>query len=177
LLWECPVFAVFPGDEVFLRMRLRWFDVACDQNGTALVEFTFVLPVVLFLLLGMLQFGIIFYNYVLVTRAAVIGARTLSISRLDLHAYTDVESTITQATSNIPSSSLTITMSVNGTACSSNSGCQAALQNAHNAFAVPPQPVSVTVSYSCSSTSIVPAYLINLTGICPLRTTMQAAVE
>ena len=39
------------------------------------------------------------------------------------------------------------------------------------------QPVSVTVSYGCSSTSIVPAYLINLTGICPLRATMQAAVE
>jgi hypothetical protein len=123
----------------------------------------------------MLQFGIIFYNYVLVTRATEIGARTLSISRLDPKAFTDVQATINQATSNI--AGLTITTSVNGTACSSDSGCQAALQSAHNAFAVPPQPVSVTVSYGCSSTSIVPAYLINLTGICPLTATMQTSVE
>jgi Flp pilus assembly protein TadG len=167
--------AAFPGDEGFFRMRLRWFDVARDQSGTALVEFTFVLPVVLFLLLGMLQFGIIFYNYVLVTRATEIGVRTLSISRLDPNAYTHVEATINQAATNI--SGLTIAMSVNGTACSSNSGCQTALQSAHNAFAVPPQPVSVTVSYSCSSTSIMPADLINLTGICPLTSTMYASVE
>jgi Flp pilus assembly protein TadG len=156
-------------------MRLRLFDVASDHSGTALVEFTFVLPVVLFLLLGMLQFGIIFYNYVLVTRATALGTRTLSISRLDLKAYTDTTSVITNAATNI--SGLTITMSVNGTACSSDSACQSALQSAHNAYAVPPQPVSVTVSYSCSSTSVVPAYLINLTGICPLTATMQSAVE
>lgn len=156
-------------------MRLRLYDVAKDQAGSALVEFTFVLPVVLFLILGMVQFGIIFYNYVLVTRAAVMGARALSISRLDNNGYTDVESTINQATTNI--TGMTITLAVNGTACSSNSSCQSALQTAYNTFAVPPQPVSVTISYTCSSTSIVPTYLINLTGICPLTSTMQAAVE
>jgi Flp pilus assembly protein TadG len=158
-------------------MRLRLFDVARDDSGTALVEFTFVLPVVLFLLLGLLQFGIIFYNYVMVTRAAEMGARALSISRLDNHVYSDVESTITQATSNLPSGSLTINLYVNGTQCSSNSTCQSALTTAYNALAVPPEPVSVNISFSCSSTSIVPAYLINLAGICPLTSTMYAAVE
>ena len=140
-----------------------------------LVEFTLVLPVLLFLILGLAQFGLIFYNYILVTNAAATGARELSISRLDNTAYADTVSAITSATTNL--SGLTITMSVNGTACSSNAACQTALQNAYTAATVPPEPVSVTVSYSCSSTSIMPAYLINLVGICPLTSTMRQAVE
>jgi Flp pilus assembly protein TadG len=158
-------------------MRLRLLDVAKDHNGTALVEFTFVLPVVLFLLLGMVQFGIIFYNYILVTRAAEMGARALSISRLDNNVYTDVENTINQATSNI--SGVTITLAVNNppSPCTSNSSCQSALQAAYNARAVPPRPVSVTISYGCINNSIIPAYLINMTHICPLTSTMYAAVE
>jgi hypothetical protein len=121
------------------------------------------------------QFGLIFYNYILVTNAAVTGARQLSISRLDTTAYTDTVSAINSATTNL--SGLTITMSVNGATCSTNSTCQTDLQNAYTAAAIPPQPVSVTVSYTCSSTSIMPAYLINLVGICPLKATMQQPVE
>jgi Flp pilus assembly protein TadG len=156
-------------------MRLRLFEVVKDHTGSVLVEFTLVLPVLLFLILGLAQFGLIFYNYILVTNAAATGARELSISRLDNTAYADTVSAITSATTNL--SGLTITMSVNGTACSSNAACQTALQNAYTAATVPPEPVSVTVSYSCSSTSIMPAYLINLVGICPLTSTMRQAVE
>lgn len=156
-------------------MRSRLFDVVRDRTGSALVEFTLVLPVLLFLILGLAQFGLIFYNYILVTNAAATGARQFSISRLDTTAYTDTVSAINSATTNL--SGLTITMSVNGTTCSTNSACQTALQNAYTAATVPPEPVSVTVSYTCSSNSIMPTYLINLVGICPLTSTMQQAVE
>jgi Flp pilus assembly protein TadG len=156
-------------------MRSRLFEVVKDHTGSVLVEFTLVLPVLLFLILGLAQFGLIFYNYILVTNAAVTGARQLSISRLDTTAYTDTVSAINSATTNL--SGLTITMSVNGATCSTNSTCQTDLQNAYTAAAIPPQPVSVTVSYTCSSTSIMPAYLINLVGICPLKATMQQPVE
>jgi Flp pilus assembly protein TadG len=156
-------------------MRSRLFEVVKDHTGSVLVEFTLVLPVLLFLILGLAQFGLIFYNYILVTNAAVTGARQLSISRLDSTAYTDTVSAINSATTNL--SGLTITMSVNGATCSTNSTCQTDLQNAYTAAAIPPQPVSVTVSYTCSSTSIMPAYLINLVGICPLKATMQQPVE
>jgi Flp pilus assembly protein TadG len=156
-------------------MRPQLFEVAKDQTGSVLVEFTLVLPVLLFLVLGLAQFGLIFYNYILVTNAAATGAREFSISRLDTTAYSDTISAINSATTNL--SGLTISMSVNGTACTSNTACQTALQNAYTAATIPPEPVSVTVTYSCSSTSIMPTYLINLTGICPLTSTMQQAVE
>jgi Flp pilus assembly protein TadG len=164
-------------------MRPRLFKIAKDQTGSALVEFTLVLPVLLFLILGLAQFGLIFYNYILVTNAAATGARAFSISRLDSNAYTDTASAINSATTNL--SGLTITMSVNGTACNSssnsaaanNSACQSALANAYTAAKTPPEPISVTVSYTCSSTSIMPSYLINLVGICPMTATMQQPVQ
>jgi Flp pilus assembly protein TadG len=158
-----------------LVMRQRLFDVVRDHTGSVLVEFTLVLPVLLFLILGLAQFGMIFYNYILVTNAAATGARQFSISRLDSTPYTDTQSAINSATTNL--SGLTISMSVNGTACSSDSACQSALQTAYTAATIPPEPVSVTVSYSCSSNSIMPAYLVNLVGVCPLTATMQQPVE
>jgi Flp pilus assembly protein TadG len=156
-------------------MRPRLFDVVKDRTGSALVEFAIVLPVLLFLILGLAQFGMIFYNYILVTNAAATGARQLSISRLDTTVYADTVSAINSATTSL--SGLTITMSVNGTACSTNSTCQTALQSAYTAATVPPEPVSVTVSYTCSGNSIMPTYLINLVGVCPLTSTMQQPVE
>ena len=80
-------------------MRARLFDVAKDQAGSVLVEFTLVLPVLMFLVLGLAQFGMIFYNYILVTNAAATGARQFSISRRDSTPYTDTVSTISSAAS------------------------------------------------------------------------------
>src|ERR1700683_1669735 len=129
-------------------MRSRLFEVIKDHEGSALVEFTLVLPVLMFLILGLAQFGLIFYNYILVMNAAATGARQLSISRLDSTAYTDTVSAINSAAGGI--SGLSITLSVNGTHCTTNSGtgsCQTALQNA-NAAGVPPQAGTGPVSYT-----------------------------
>jgi Flp pilus assembly protein TadG len=156
-------------------MRPQLFEVTKDQTGSAMVEFTLVLPVLLFLILGLAQFGMIFYNYILVTNAAATGAREFSISRLDNTVYTDTVTAVTSATTGL--SGLTVSMSVNGTACTSNSACQTALQSAYTAATMPPEPVSVTVTYPCTANSMMPSYLINLTGICPLTSTMQQAVE
>jgi Flp pilus assembly protein TadG len=163
-------------------MRQRLFDVFRDQTGAALVEFTIVFPVLIFLILGLAQFGLIFYNYIMVTNAAATGARVLALSRTDANAYTDTLSAINSASTNL--SGLTITMSVNGAACSTNTGCQGDLVSASGT--VPPQPASVTVSYPCSGNSIMPAYLLNLTSVCPVNpttgqpsisSTMQQVVE
>jgi Flp pilus assembly protein TadG len=163
-------------------MRPRLFDVVKDHTGSALVEFTFVLPVLLLLVLGLAQFGLMFYDYILVTNAAATGARQLALSRTDANAYTDTITAISNAAPSLglsatcaAASTPCITMSVNGAACSSNSGCQTDLVTASGT--VPPQPASVTVSYSCTVNTIMPAYLINLAGVCPLTSTMQQVVE
>jgi Flp pilus assembly protein TadG len=51
------------------------------EDGQAIVEFALVLPLLMALLLGIVQFGIVFNNYVTLTDAARVGARKASVSR------------------------------------------------------------------------------------------------
>ena len=46
-----------------------------------MVEFALVIPIFLMLLLGILQFGIIFNNYITLTDAARAGSRVAAVSR------------------------------------------------------------------------------------------------
>lgn len=155
--------------------RPRASDVVRDGTGAILVEFTLLLPALLLLLMGIFQFGLVFYNYIMVTNAAAAGARTFAYGRWDSNIYTDTAAAINSASSNL--SGLTIALSVNGTACASNSACQTALQNAYTAAVIPPEPVSVTVQYACNGNAIMPTYLINLTGVCPLTSTTRQPVQ
>ena len=62
---------------MFRRRRNRF---AQDQ-GQAAVEFALVLPVLCFILLAILQFGIVFKNYVALTDGVRAGARKAAVSR------------------------------------------------------------------------------------------------
>jgi hypothetical protein len=46
-----------------------------DERGAELVEFAFVLPLLLLLVLGLVEFGFLFQRYLVVTNAAREGAR------------------------------------------------------------------------------------------------------
>jgi Flp pilus assembly protein TadG len=46
-----------------------------DHNGAALVEFAIVLPVLLLLILGMVEFSLLFYDKAVITNASREGAR------------------------------------------------------------------------------------------------------
>ena len=147
-------------------------NVVRDTTGAVLVEFTFLLPALLLLMFGIIQIGLVAYDYIMVAHAATVGARTFAYSRNDSNAYSDTETAINTASSFTAGqlADVTITLSVNGTACTTNTGCQNALGAAWATGSIPPEPVSVTVSYSCVGvTSIMPTYLINLTGICPVN--------
>ena len=52
-----------------------------SENGQAVVEFAVILPVLLMILFAILQFGIVFNNYIQVTAAAREGARKAAVSR------------------------------------------------------------------------------------------------
>ncbi len=156
-------------------MRLRVLDVAKDRTGSALVEFAFVMPVLLLIFMGLAQFGILFYNYIMVTNAATIGARQLSISYADTTPYTDT-TTVVQNSATL--SGLTITLAVGGTTCSTDTACATALKNANQAGQPPNAaiPASVTVSYACAI-ALMPTSWLNMTGVCPLTATIQEPVE
>ncbi len=51
------------------------------DDGQAIVEFALVLPLLMGLLLGIVQFGIVFNNYETLTDAARVGARQAAVSR------------------------------------------------------------------------------------------------
>ena len=172
-------------------MRLRVLDVARNQSGSVLVETAFILPVLLFVLMGVVQFGMFFFQFSAATNAAAAGARQFSLGRLDTTAYADTVQAIQNSSSNLFSNEITVTLCVgtssspgNPTACGctdnpTSTSCQSLLQTAYLAGPgsanVTPAAASVTVQYHC--TPLMPTSWINLTGICPLTATMNVSVQ
>lgn len=52
-----------------------------EERGQTMVEFALVLPLLALLLFGIIQFGILFNNYVTLTDAVRAGARKAAVSR------------------------------------------------------------------------------------------------
>jgi Flp pilus assembly protein TadG len=52
-----------------------------DERGQTLVEFALCLPIIAFILLGILQFGVTFNNYLTLTDAVRAGAREAAVGR------------------------------------------------------------------------------------------------
>ena len=52
-------------------IRRRW----CDERGTEIIEFAVVLPLLLLILMGIIDFGLLLQRYMVVTNAAREGAR------------------------------------------------------------------------------------------------------
>jgi Flp pilus assembly protein TadG len=51
------------------------------EDGQAFVEFVIVLPLLVFLMLGICQFGLAFHNYLSITDATRVGARAAAVER------------------------------------------------------------------------------------------------
>jgi Flp pilus assembly protein TadG len=52
-----------------------------DQSGQSMTEFALVLPILALLLFGVIQFGLVFNNYLTLTDAVRAGARKAAVSR------------------------------------------------------------------------------------------------
>lgn len=52
-----------------------------SEDGQGVVEFAFVLPLLIALVFGIVEFGIVFNNYVTLTDATRVGARKATVSR------------------------------------------------------------------------------------------------
>jgi Flp pilus assembly pilin Flp len=53
-----------------------------DERGQTMVEFALVIPIICLVLFGVLQFGMLYNDYVTVTDASRVGARKAAVSRL-----------------------------------------------------------------------------------------------
>ena len=143
------------------------------EKGVAAVEFALVLPPLVLLLMGTVQFGLVLADYVQVTNAAGVGAMTFAISRSDTKPYTDSVSAIKAAAPSLTPANLTMTFSVNGTACSTDTACNTALTNAAPSGGAL-TPASVTVTYPCGS--MLTGYTFWSAG-CQLSSTITEGVQ
>jgi Flp pilus assembly protein TadG len=62
-------------------MQMDERSVIRSERGQAMTEFAVILPILVVLLLGVVQFGITFNNYVTLTDAVRAGARAAAVSR------------------------------------------------------------------------------------------------
>jgi hypothetical protein len=65
------------------RLPTRAFHAARDESGQNLVEFALLLPILLLILMGIMQFGLIFNAYVTLNNAVREGARRASVYVFD----------------------------------------------------------------------------------------------
>ncbi|MCF6094190.1 pilus assembly protein [Microaerobacter geothermalis] len=80
-----------------------------EEKGQSLVEFALVLPVLLLLLLGIAEFGRIFYSYLVINQAARDAVRYGSVSATDVQ----MQQVIERETSDLEQENLTIQITPN----------------------------------------------------------------
>jgi len=85
-----------------------------DQRGQTATELALVLPVFCVLLFGVIQFGILFNNYVTLTDAVRIGARTGAVSRHVGDPAGAAEAKVRTAAQDLEQSDLTVTVTTAG---------------------------------------------------------------
>ncbi len=138
---------------------------ALGEKGAAAVEFALIGPLFITIMLGAFQFGLAFYNFLQVGNSVSVGARTFAMARGNASPYTSTTSAMQSASASLISGNLTITLSVNGTACSTDSTCETALTQG--------SPATVTASYPCNLVIVG----INFLPSCSLRSTTTGRVE
>jgi Flp pilus assembly protein TadG len=123
-------------------MILRLLNLAKDRTGVAALEFALVAPILLMLAVGIAKFGLMLNNYVILTEAVADGARVFALGRGVTSPKTSAVGQV-QSTASSLTGTLTITLAVNGTACTTDTGCNTALSTAQG------QPATVTATYPC----------------------------
>ena len=124
-------------------MRLK------KQKGVAAVEFALLVPVLLVIALGLAQLGWLLSNYVMVANAASAGARYFASQRGTTAPLTGTQTQVQTSAAVLNTGNLSITASVNGGNCTSDTACAADLTSAASGSAV--ATAAVTVTYSSFS--------------------------
>jgi Flp pilus assembly protein TadG len=79
-----------------------------NERGQTLVEFALVLPILSLLLLGVIQFGITFNNYITLTDAVRAGARKGAVGRHLQNPQAATEQAVRNAATDLKASDLQI---------------------------------------------------------------------
>jgi Flp pilus assembly protein TadG len=125
-------------------MRSRFRRLLSDTTGVSALEFAIISPVLMTLLLGIFQVGIVMNDHLVLTNAAAQGALAIALSRGSATPFTATTAAIASASPNFTQANVAKTVTLNGTACTTDSTCAAAL--------VAGQTATVRATYPCSLT-------------------------
>lgn len=76
------------------------------QKGQSLVETAFILPIIILILTGIIDFGLLFNNYMVIVNASREGARSAAVGSSDA----SISTAISSITSTLDQTKLTITI-------------------------------------------------------------------
>jgi Flp pilus assembly protein TadG len=128
-----------------IQLRFNFQRLYGNERGVSALEFAIISPVLLTILLGIFQFGIAMNDYLVLTNAAAKGALTIALSRGTTTPYTTTTSAISAAAPNLTAASIATTVTINGTACSTDSACTTALVAGVSAVVRTTYPCKLTV--------------------------------
>lgn len=117
-----------------------------DRRAVSALEFALVAPVLLMILIGIIQCGIAFSNYLTLVDGVRAASRVLASERGSTTPFVDTTNALYQSAPDLTKASITISLSVNGTACGTNAACETALTTAAG------DPESVSATYPCNLT-------------------------
>jgi Flp pilus assembly protein TadG len=158
-------FAKCGGQQPMTRLSNK---ICQDRRGMAAVEFAMVLPILSFMVVGIVSFANALNNYIDLTEGVRVAARVIAqSSAYPTVPYSTATTYFDEATANLNQSNLAITVSVNGTSCSSDSTCSSALSGAEG------DPVTVTGTYTLCVTVLGHNFLPS----CTLSATTTQMVE
>ena len=85
-----------------------------DETGQTATEFALVLPVFCLLLFAVIQFGILFNNYLTLTDAVRAGARTAAVSRHEPDPVGAAKARVLSAASDLKVADLSVSVTATG---------------------------------------------------------------
>jgi len=84
-----------------------------NEQGQTMTEFALVLPILALLLFAVVQFGIVFHNYITITDAARAGARKAAVSKDEPSPVAAAEETARGSAENLDQGDLDVAISAN----------------------------------------------------------------
>jgi len=89
------------------RRRIR------QENGQTMVEFALIMPVLCLVLFGIIQFGVLYNDYISLTDATRVGARKAAVSRQTADPVGLSKEAVRKAATDLDATKLTVNVTAN----------------------------------------------------------------
>ena len=154
--------------------RRRRRSLGHSEDGNALVEMALTLPILLLIFTAIFQFGLTLSHYLMLENGVDIAARYLAISRGNTTDPCNlVSSTLQAASPGLITTSLSYTITLNGTAYTSTTCSSSSTSSGASGKLVQGTTASVVVTYPCS----LALYGVNLAPTCNLQASTSELVQ